>query len=289
MINLKKTIAAALIFFLILAGSCASALTMKELPEAADWSRSVNAPSFSMTGIGGTSITSENTGTGRNLLLVYGRILCWNTRSFLSGILPAMDLLKTNGVTVLVGLHDDPTDDEMKGFLEDFPGVTCGKVSNYYYESGMWTGLEAWTGASPSSLTFPAVFLRDKTGHLRYCSTGYVEEPLAVAAAAIAMAGTDWMNKYVADLVLPEDLVAIEAEAFRKGEFTSAWLGEAVTDIGNYAFADNPFLKWIYIPASVNRISDTAFSGCSGLKILGAAGSAAQAFAQAKGFEFIAR
>ena len=289
MIRLKKRMAAALIVFLILMESCAFALTIQDLPKAVDWSRSVNAPSFSMTGIGGVPITSAKDGAGHSLLLVYGRILCWNTRAFLSGIQPAMDLLKESGVTVLVGLHDDPTDAEMQEFLEDFPGVVCGKVSNYYAESGMWTGLEAWNGSPASYLTFPAVFLRDPSGHLRYCSTGYVDMPLTVAAGAIAMANTLQMARDMADVILPNDLTVIQSEAFRKDTFTSVWLGESVTDIDSYAFAENPSLKWIYIPASVKNISATAFSGCSGLKILGTAGSMAQAFADEMGFLFIAR
>ncbi len=260
----------------------AQALTMNDLPDPVDWSRSVTAPSFSMTGIGGDTLTSGGYGAGRNLILVYGRIWCGNTRAFLNGLSPAMDLLDASGVTVLVGLFSEPTDEEMAEFAETFPGIVCGRVSNYYYESGMWTGLEAWTGGDVSSVTFPVVFLRDDAANLRYCSTGYVWEPLPVAAAAIAMA----KQHDEAAFVLPEELAIIEAEAFRGGSFASVQLGEHVTAIGDYAFADNPALRWVYIPASVTSISDSAFSGCSGVELRGPSGSAAQAYARKMGIPF---
>ena len=169
--------------------SFAMAMTEAELPAPADWSRSVRAPSFSMTTADGKTLTSGNFGAGANLLLVYGRIGCFNTRAFLGSIQPAMSLLKEHGITVLVGVHDNPSNEAMKEFTADFPGIVCGKVSNYYNESGMWTGLEAWNGAASYSITFPAVFLRDASGKLRYCSTGFVSNPLSIVAAAIEMSG----------------------------------------------------------------------------------------------------
>ena len=66
------------------------------------------APSFQMTLSGGQVITSETFAAGRNLLLVYGRTPCWNTRSFLENIQPVMDQLALSGITVLVCQHDDP-------------------------------------------------------------------------------------------------------------------------------------------------------------------------------------
>ena len=255
------------------------------LPEPAAFNTDAAAPSFSMTAIGGSVLNETNYGAGRNLLMVYGRIWCWNTRAFLTGIRDAVQQLKEAGVTVLVGLHDDPTDDEMQEFAEMFPGIVCGKVSNYYHESGMWTGLEA-VGEEDGSVIFPVVFLRSPDGRLRYYSTGYVDEPLSVVSAAIVMAGGKPSG---AALILPENLTVIADDAFRKGTFTSVECGPKVTGIGAHAFAENPNLEWIYIPANVTEIDPTAFDGDDGLMIYGEAGSSAETFAKGKGIPFRVR
>lgn len=238
-----------------------------------------------MTAVGGRELTSENYGAGKNLLLVYGRIPCGNTQSFLYGIQEELDTLAEAGVSVLVGLHDDPDDELVSDFSAFFGGISCCKVSNDYYESGMWTGLAA-VGAGTGSVTFPVVFLRSADGRLRYWSVGYVNDPLAVVAAAIAMVGGDPL-KDSASLVLPDSLVLVEAEAFRNSSFASVYCCENLSAVGAYAFAGNPSLEWVYLPASVTSIDSTAFSGCSqSLVIYGRAGSYAQQFANEHGITF---
>ena len=255
------------------------------LPSPAEFNADATAPSFTMTAIGGQTLTASNYGAGKNLLMVYGRIGCWNTRSFLSGIQEGMGDLTSNGITVLVGLHDDPTDEEMTEFANTFPGIVCGKVSNYYSESGMWTGLSA-VGAATNSVTFPVIFLRSSEGKIRYYSTGYVNEPLAVVSAAIRMrrGGFDVAS---AELILPDDLQVIEENAFRDDTFKSVCCHGQITTIGAYAFAGNAALEWIYLPPSVTKIDQTAFSGCSQLTIYGKAGSYVQQFAEANHIEFM--
>ena len=156
-----------------------------ELPSPAELNADVSAPAFAMTAVGGASMTSQNYGSGKNLLLVYGRITCYNTNAFLAGIQDGMDELSANGITVLVGLYDDPTDEQMQDFASTYKGIVCGKVLNDY-NNGMWNGLAA-VGAGTSSVTFPVVFLRSSDGKLRYYSTGYVDNPLSVVAAALVM------------------------------------------------------------------------------------------------------
>ena len=95
-----------------------------DLPaDPAAFNTNVAAPSFTMAAAGGKVLTSENFGANKNLLLVYGRIGCYNTRNFMGEIRDYLSLLKANGITVLVGLHDNPSDADMKEFSEDFGGV----------------------------------------------------------------------------------------------------------------------------------------------------------------------
>ncbi len=264
--------------------ACASSA----LPAPAEFNTDVAAPPFRMTAVGGQVLTSENYGAGKNMLLVYGRVYCGNTQAFLGALQDWLDELSRSGVTVLVGLHDDPDDDLMTDFSEFFGGVPCAKVSNDYYESGMWTGLAA-VGTGLYEVTFPVIFLRDAGGRFRYYSTGYVYNPLSVISAAIAMAGGDPFSGS-AEILLPDDLTEIEADAFRNGTFTSVYCGEKVSRIGAYAFAGNTALEWIYLPPSATIIDGTAFSGCSeSLVIYGEAGTPAQQFAAAKGYAFVER
>ena len=272
-----------LFMFLMVSDAYASAL-----PAPAAFNTDVQAPSFMMTAVGGQVLTSENYGAGKNMLLVYGRVTCYNTQWFLYNLGDWLDTLSASGVTVLVGLHDDPEDEEVTDFSEFFGGVSCAKVSNDYYESGMWTGLDA-VGAGTNMVYFPVVFLRTADGRLRYYSTGYVEDPLTVISAAIVMAGGNPMISS-AEVVLPDDLTIIEAEAFRKDTFTSVYCGESVSSIGAYAFAENISLEWIYLPPSVKTIDKTAFSGCSeSLVIYGKTGSPAEQFAKDNNITFIGR
>lgn len=67
-----------------------------------------------------------------------------------------------------------------------------------------------------------------------------------------------------ADLILPNNLTAIESEAFAGGTFQS-----------------------IYIPPNVTAIADNAFAGMNGLTIYGFPRTAAQSFAEAQGYTFV--
>lgn len=262
-----------------------SVANAETLPDPVAFNTDVEAPSFSIIGIDGNVITSENFGSGRYILLVYGRITCYNTRSFLGGIQSEMDQLASAGITVLVGLYDNPSNEAMKEFADTFPGIVCGKVS---YDSGMWTGLSA-VGFESNSVTFPVVFLRSGAGRFRYYSTGYVYEPLTVVSAALVLGGFK-PSAENADLVLPANLTEISSEAFRNGNYHSVYCRESVVSIGQYAFADNSSLEWIYLPSSVTAIDKTAFSGCpDSLIIYGSDGSHAQEYAETERLTFIVK
>lgn len=88
------------------------------------------------------------------------------------------------------------------------------------------------------------------------------------------------------NFILPAYLKTIEAEAFSGGAFTSVKLPETATSIGSRAFADCPSLRYIYIPEATGTIASDAFSGVSGLTILGHSGSYAEFYAQRNGYTF---
>lgn len=88
--------------------------------------------------------------------------------------------------------------------------------------------------------------------------------------------------------VLPADLVEIGAEAFLNCQLGSVRLPEGVTTIGSAAFK-GASLTYIFIPATAVTIAEDAFEGCTGMAIVGVAGSYAQEYAQAHGFAFIAQ
>ena len=94
----------------------------------------------------------------------------------------------------------------------------------------------------------------------------------------------------VPDFVLPSALTAIGEEAFRGGAFTFAVLPENAVTVGPLAFADCDDLMFIYIPASVEVISSTAFDDLTGLTVLGtpsATPSTAENFASTHGYAFV--
>ena len=92
----------------------------------------------------------------------------------------------------------------------------------------------------------------------------------------------------VPDFILPASLTTIETEAFAGGAFTCVQLPEVTTVIGSRAFAGCPNLSYIYIPGATETIAEDAFSGVSGLTILGRSDSYAKTYAQQNGILFVA-
>ena len=90
------------------------------------------------------------------------------------------------------------------------------------------------------------------------------------------------------DFVLPDALTEIGEEAFANCAFTYVKLPENTDTIGKNAFANCPNLKYIFIPKNCLWIDRYAFTGVTGLTILGADGSYAQTYASGKGYDFIA-
>lgn len=89
------------------------------------------------------------------------------------------------------------------------------------------------------------------------------------------------------DFILPSDLVVIEQEAFAGNTMEAVKCPESLEQIDNKAFANCSNLRAIYIPENTTTIARDAFDGCVDMTIWGKAGSVAEAFARARGFEFM--
>jgi len=89
---------------------------------------------------------------------------------------------------------------------------------------------------------------------------------------------------------LPGETVRVDAEAFMGCCFECIIIGSNCKQIGAYAFAENPALRFVEIPASVTEIAASAFTGCSSdLVIVTTAGSTAEAFALTQGITCVTR
>ena len=89
------------------------------------------------------------------------------------------------------------------------------------------------------------------------------------------------------DFVLPDALTIIGEGAFANCAFNFVELSENTDEIEKDAFSDCNNMRYIYIPDSCAWINRDAFSGVSGLTILGTAGKYAELYANQKGFSFI--
>lgn len=71
--------------------------------------------------------------------------------------------------------------------------------------------------------------------------------------------GLGYGRIYQADNVLPSALQEIDKEAFAGTAIQTITLPDGVLSVGDNVFVDNAFLTDIFIPASVEDISDSAF------------------------------
>lgn len=88
------------------------------------------------------------------------------------------------------------------------------------------------------------------------------------------------------DMILPASLTTINQQAFTGVNAGVIYIPDGATSIGAMAFADCDALWQIRIPESVKSISETAFEGVDGVCIFGKKSSAAEEFAESKGFGF---
>ena len=87
-----------------------------------------------------------------------------------------------------------------------------------------------------------------------------------------------------ATLWIPVGTKQIEDEAFMGTAETCVVIPEGCVSIGAKAFASAPNLIYVEIPVSVSAIDSTAFDGIASLTVSTSSGSAAEAFARARGW-----
>ena len=110
--------------------------------------------------------------------------------------------------------------------------------------------------------------------------------PVAVESPALTAGETNAFNAPGAGITLPAALVAIEEEAFAGIDAARVEITENVISIGPRTFADCKNLTELVIPATVQRIDDTALEGSAGVTVYGEAGSEAERFANANDLPF---
>ena len=111
--------------------------------------------------------------------------------------------------------------------------------------------------------------------------------PVVVESPALTAGETNAFHAPGVGLTLPAALVAIEEEAFAGIDAARVEITENVISIGPRAFADCKNLTELVIPATVQRIDDTALEGSAGVTVYGEAGSEAERFANANELPFI--
>ena len=154
------------------------------LPEPVDVSARVAMPDFSFTTSNGSLLTRSNFGTGKKLILVYGRTSCGNTRAFLSYITPYVSMLKSHGISVVLALFDNPAASEIQEMEAYYPGIVCTRLT----DSGrcLWEALNV-LGFQDEYVTFPVIILKNTQDKMTFYSTDFVSEPLRIVAGALAM------------------------------------------------------------------------------------------------------
>ena len=93
-------------------------------------------------------------------------------------------------------------------------------------------------------------------------------------------------EKEKAGFTLPAFLTLIEEEAFTGISAETVEVSESVVAIGPRAFADCPNLRQITIPATVEKVDDSALEGCTDVTVRGEKGTEAERFALDNGFAF---
>ena len=71
-----------------------------------------------------------------------------------------------------------------------------------------------------------------------------------------------YISKKSTDIVVPEGVEKLNAQAFKKSDITGIHLPSTLKEIGNECFRECFYITEIDIPNSVQTIADTAFDGC---------------------------
>ena len=224
----------------------------------------VTAPNFTFSGPEGSFSKSQYSGSV--LVLIFGRTSCSNTRALLDDLYDSLSSLHNDGIEVLVNLDGASAASDLSELQAQWP--------NYHYSYGdmnaMWSYLSA--AGNSGSVSFPCVFVVNKSGMITYYSTGYVsttQRLLDEAKTASNYAQIVEIQNMAYAITAPADLITLEDIAFENARFSSADLATApLNAIGSRAFAGNAKLRYVRIPDSVSFIADDAFSDCPNVTLV---------------------
>jgi len=157
------------------------------------------------------------------------------------------------------------------------------QLQKWSYETSVGKSVQLYANVTPSTANVPLTWESwephiatvDANGMVTGVSTGYTFIEVSygdLMATCCVVVHSD------APLHLPDDLDAIEEEAFRGTAVQDVIIPEGVTSIGPYAFADCKELLLVKIPDSVTEIDPTAFNGWIEIIILCNSWSAAENF-----------
>jgi len=235
---------------------------------------------FSMKDSSGQTLT-HNTFAGKRVMLVFGRLTCYNTMAFLSTASAAASMLRNADVEVIVCLYD-LSDDDLQRAAQMFSNFYCVSMDDVAIHD--YNVADKWIrqlGVTDSNI-FPTIILWETDLTLIYGSTGNVKEPLQLISAAIG--DQEAINTR---LVLPASATTVGAETFAGcTDVYDVCLEDSLQSIGERAFTGCVNLRRIIIPASVKSIGPDAFDGCSKLTICCPAGSAAYEYAVSNGISW---
>ena len=136
-----------------------------------------------------------------------------------------------------------------------------------------------WTGWCPDCETYRMRQL-DMPGTAETVNHTYVDGTCS-ACGHYYLTGIE--NVYA----LPEGLKEIEAEAFVENNVEAVIVPDSCVKIGAVAFADCAQLKVVVLPSNTENISRDAFTGCPDVVLFVAEGSAAKAFCETFGYEYL--
>lgn len=263
------------------------------LPAPVDTSARVEAPDFSLETSTGNILTKAGYGTGKKLMMIYGRTTCGNTLAFLNVIKPYICDLKENGVTVLLALFDDPQPSEIKQMETNYPGIVAAKLTAD--DNSMGKGLDAFQ-YNNDYVIFPVIFLKNAQNAFVYYSVGYVENPLCVVSGALVIpagAAPSSQNANTSDISQQKtdsastQKTTTAAKAVQPGNSSANVVKSVIVGNGKYKLnlskktaaltaPKNKNITKLVIPAVVKannktyKVNSISASACKGLKKLSA-------------------
>ena len=169
----------------------------------------------------------------------------------------------------------------------EVPAAETPESFTVHFNSNGGSAVPSQTVAGGSTASRPA----DPTREGFWFNGWYADNTLETAYdfdAAVTEDITLYAGWLVPDLILPDSLTEIGEEAFSGGAFQFVLFPEQTEMIGMNAFANCPYLEYVYIPAGTTDIDPLAFGDRSELTIFGVAGSEAESFAAAHQFTFVA-